>query len=507
MNIQLRRVAAVLCAAGIVASPSIAFSASNDVMTQEEANKIRSEMKALKSEMNSLKTTMRKSNRVSHHAKRTHHPVSEVVPATNYGNEAPSNPAELPFDLHVPGRSFVSIGPYTGLPYSYSGSNLIINSPSVNTDVQLLNTRRQITRRLNETVGNLSSDAHPHLLLSGIVEGQADIEKMGGNHSSDINLTNVSLDAILFGPSEWLLGFVELSYNSGNGPNGTLRVANSNMYLNKAFITIGNFACSPVYGTLGQYYVPFGTYSSVMVSDPFTKLLARTKARALTIGFQQQDVDNAFYGAVFGFRGDAQPHNNQVNNGGVNVGYKFNAGSFSGNIGGGVIANLADSVGMQLGMGSVGGFANSVATEQLAHRVPAYDLRGTLSIGEHIDIIGEYITAGKRFAMQDMSFNSHGAKPWALNLEASYSFKILDDKPSNIGVGIGRTGQALGLELPKSRYAAVFNTSLLQHTLQSVEFRRDRLYGNDNASIAGMAVPQGKKVYDNVLTVQFDYYF
>lgn len=500
MSIRLRRVAALLCAAGMVSVPSVVFAEAAEEAAKAQQSDVVSEVKQ---ESAPVKAHVKKSHRAKKHH-RSHRKVSHANAVVTSGatDAAATAPSILPFDVYVPGRSFVSTGPYIGLPYSYSGSNLIVNSPSVNTDVQLLDTRKKITSHLNETVGNLSSDERPHLLLSGVVEGQAYLEKSNGVSDSDINLTNVSLDAILFGPSSWILGFVEMSYNSSPTPAGTFRVSNSNVYVNKAFVTLGNFSESPFYGSFGQFYVPFGTYSSVMVSDPFTKLIARTKARAALVGFQQQDA-NAFYGSVYTFRGDTSPHNNRINNGGLNLGYKFNAGSISGNVGGGVIANLADSVGMQSS-----GFDTSTGSERIQHRVPAYDLRGTLSISESIDLIGEFISASKRFSMQDMAFNSHGAKPWAVNLEAAYSFPILDNKPSTIGLGVSRTSQALALGLPETRYSAVFNTSLLKQTLQSVEFRRDHLYGSSQtASVSGVPVASGNGIYDNVLTVQFDYYF
>jgi hypothetical protein len=509
MSIEFKQLTAALCLSGLIAVPGISIAA-GDASDASSLKALKSEVASLKKEMKSLKSKVHSQSATSHHKKsKNHHQVASSDEVSTEGLQTTPHTRFLPFDLDVPGQAFVSTGPYIGVPLQFSGSNLIVTSPSVNNDVQLLNIRKSILKHLSESGNLVQEPTHSHLLLSGIVEGQASYVDMGGRPSkTDFDITNVSMEATFLGPSDWTLGFIELTYDnnppiSNNGQynsSSNYRVTNSKISVRQAFFTIGNFQKSPFYGTFGQLFVPFGTYSSVMVSDTLPKLLARTKERALVIGYQDQGK-NALYGSVYAFGGDSHAASTtRVNNGGVNVGYKFDCDAWvKGNLGAGLIGNIADSAGMQ---GSV--FSSA---EQISHRVPAYNLRGVLSLGEHIDLIGEYVSASKRFNLSNLSFNGHGAKPWALDLEASYSFMMLENRPSSIGIGYAHSGQALAVGLPLNRTSVVFNTSVWRNTLQSLEFRRDREYAASNtAGGQGATFTQSGK-YDNAVTAQFDYYF
>jgi hypothetical protein len=432
----------------------------------------------------------------------------------------PNQVNNLPIDVDVPGQSFVSSGPYIGVPLAFSGSNLIINSPNINEDVSLLNIRKAIKERLR-LLGRAQEEDHAHLLLSGIVEAQALYRDPGeGPTSSDIDLTNAELDGYILGPSSWTSGLFAMTYDNNIGAReGTLatnqRVSNSRVFISKAFIVLGDFSKSPWYASIGQMYPPFGLYSSNMISSPITKILGRMHERALVIGFQQQGA-NAVYGAGYIFRGDTYTGaTTRLSNGGFNLGYRFASGNFSGNIGGGAIMNLADSSGMQFNGQSqplFGGFGatNNFGSELISKRVPALNLRALLSIGSHVDLLMEYIGAINSFSLNDLTYNSHAAKPQAITFEAAYSFSAFE-RPSSIALGYAKSKETLALSLPAQRVSAVFNTSWWKDTLQSIEYRHDQnfpesAYATGNGS-AVVGVINGAGKPDNTVTAQFDLYF
>jgi hypothetical protein len=522
MKRQLTSLFISLCALSLVTAPTFAADIDADqkiLVLEKQLTQLQQEVSALKTQKVSSKTTKHK-----HTSKKT------VEKTVIHGPEMlPTEGAKfLPVDMDVPGQSFVSSGPYIGVPLEYSGANLIINTPSVNQDVTLLKLRRNIRHRLAE-LGRPEESDHSHILLSGMVEGQALYKNLSSsNPQSDIDLTSVNLDAYVLGPSHWTSGLIELSYDNDLGSNSgsfssTDRNWNSRVFINKAFIVIGDFSQSPIYSTLGQMYVPFGVYSSSLVSSPLTKLLARTKARALVLGFDQQEAD-AFYGAAYIFRGASHASTRSgINNGGLNLGYRFKTGLFDVSFNGGVIANIADSQGMQdtgnqpafdgFGGPSVTTTSGSsvvivnTGNEQLVHRVPAYDARAKVSIGQSIDLLGEYITASTHFSSNDLSMNSHGARPQALSAEAIYTFPWIV-KPTSVTLGYGMSKDALAIGLPAQRYSVALNTSLWQDTLQSLEFRRDINYpASATSSGSGIAGPSGTGTSNNMITAQFDLYF
>jgi len=446
--------------------------------------------------------------------------VSAVATPMIAGSSANPN---LPY-IHAP---FVFASPFLeGARSAYNASDLISNWSSINEDLAILQAQKKHANTL-ELMGVPYPD-RPIISISGYVEGRV----WGANDynaptRSDINLSNAELD-VLAQMTPWASAFMALAYDNADQPTGP-RYGYSNVYLSRAFLTIGNLDKIPLYATIGQLFVPFGRYSSNMISDPVTKTMARTKDRALVLGFYKNGLNITGYT----FRGDSfEGKASGINNGGANVEYKFKAGSnFKGTVGTGYIYNIADAGGMQktsginpmiaaakackfVGFGSTPlGCYDKKASENLAHAVDAGDVYTKLEFGKiengKFDLTGEYLSSLESFAQKDLMFNNHGAKPSALNLEASYHF-LVKSKPMFLAAAYGQTQEALALALPQKSYVGTIGTSLFRSTVQKLEFRHELNYNyGDVASGGGQSgiITTTAKRVRNVGTFQIDVYF
>lgn len=400
---------------------------------------------------------------------------------------------------------------------AYDASDLIVQLPPINEDLSLLQLRQKMAQQLG--ADNLPSLTQPLVILGGKIEGQELLQhSYSGDSATNFNLSAVELD-VLAQASPWVYGFMAITYNnapfdsslagSGNAVN------NSQIVLDRGFVTLGNLDKLPFYASLGQMYVPFGEYMAAIISNPVTKALGGTKARAALFGFAQ----NGWSISTYAFNGATEPQNNStLANWGANADYTFHQEIYHGDLGVGYISNLAESLGAQNNgdsSGSFQGFSQSSLTENLAHKVPGFDAHAALSAGP-FTVNGEWVAALTAYDQQDMTFNGSGAQPQALHVEMDYGFHILG-KPSNLALAYEQTWQALAMNLPKNSYLAVLSTSMWKNTVQMLEFRHDVNYpgtdtaggrcsdpSNPNVTFCSVTVP-GKT--QNALLFQVGVYF
>lgn len=366
---------------------------------------------------------------------------------------------------YIAGMPVVS-SPYLGERPAFDGSDLITNISSINQDLRLLE-QRGLLEKAFVTLG-YPQPKIPIIALSGKLEPFAFIQKPYlGRTSGDMDVGSGELDiAAIINP--WAEAFLAFSYDSLPPPVIGQRLANSNLFLHKGFVNIGNLNAVPFYATFGQLYVPFGRFSSNMISSPLPMILARTKARAALFGYKHLGGPGPYL-SVYGFRSDTTLGKRGV--GGVNLGTTFAFGGSRGDFGVSYISSVADSEGLQLAaIPGFPGFGASTASE-FVQKTPAIDTHLNWSIGP-VNLIAEYVIATRPFRFVDLNFNGKGAQPQSLNTELGYTFHFLR-KPAALAVGYGWSDQALTLGLPRQRIAAVFNISIWRDTVESLEFRHD----------------------------------
>lgn len=475
------------------------------------------ELTALKQQIADLQTSQQKAQKTDEHSHMNHvqiaPPVANIqentetqttltpAPYTASSPEASSAYPEVPLNIHAVQRQEDETGmqsryyptaltangkiltylagvpvvtsPFLGQRPAFDGSDLIINNSKINQDIRLMKQRDAIEQQF-VAEGYPAPDT-PILMLSGTLQPLFTYQQpYSGAKTGNMTMDSAELDTTAI-VNPWVEGLMTFVYSSAPPAEGGTITSNSNVSIDKAFVNIGNLQKTPFYLTAGQVYVPFGQYSSNMVSMPLTLPVGRVQTRAAMVGYAPTE-DNGFFGTVFAFNSNTTLGNS--GSGGANLVYQFGSEDINGNFGGSWISNIGDSVGMQNTGGSdgeFGGFGTSASTE-LVNQIPGYDFHGVFNVGAY-SFLGEFVSAVRSFDASALSYEGQGAQPVALNAEAARTFKLFH-KPATFALGYGWSDQALALMIPKQRMTATLNISWWRDTVESLEYRHDVDYSS-----------------------------
>lgn len=373
---------------------------------------------------------------------------------------------------YIAGTPVVS-SPYLGSRPAFDGSDYIVNISSINRDIRLMQQRRRLYRAYKR-IGYPTPEM-PIIAISGKAEPLAVVNRpYRGSTDGDLTLgsSEVAFAASL---NQNVEAYIAIAYDE-SPPSVGPRINNSAFNLNMGFVNIGNLDKTPLYFTAGQLYVPFGRYSSAMISAPLTLNMSRTKSRPFIFGYKSQE-DTGPFAAVYGYKSDTTKGKSGV--GGLNLGYIFAKGDLNGEVGGSYISSINDAAGMQRTTSipgtTFGGFGSQTNGSEWVQKTPAFDLHGNIGIDRY-NFAAEWVTTAQSFRAQDLSMNGGGARPQAGQLEANMTFKAFN-RPASFGVGYQWTHDALALNLPLQRFVGVFNISIWKDTVESIEYRHDINYG------------------------------
>lgn len=366
----------------------------------------------------------------------------------------------------------VVTSPYLGARPAFDGSDYIVNISSINRDIRLMQQRRRLYDAYR-AIGYPIPE-RPIIAISGKTEpiGLINSTYMG-NTNTDLDLGASEL-AVAAALNENVEAYVSIAYDDSPPEIGP-RIDNSAFSLNLGFVNVGNLDKTPLYFTAGQLYVPFGRYSSSMISAPLTLNMARTKTRPFILGYKSQGTSGPF-AATYIYRSDTNLGKSGV--GGLNLGYTYATDDIHGEVGASYISSMDDSAGMQntaANPGTFAGFGSLLHGNERVRKTQAIDFYGNLGV-DRFNFAAEWVSATQAFRTQDLSFNGRGARPQALQTEIDMTFKAFN-RPSSIGVGYQWSKDALALNLPQRRFIGVFNISIWKDTVESLEYRHDIDYG------------------------------
>lgn len=295
--------------------------------------------------------------------------------------------------------------------------------------------------------------------MSGLVELEAahtdnqDMTDADDNDSaSDANVATVEL-GIEAQINDWTNANLILLWEEEDGGNNDLTV-------DEATITLGNAAETPFYFSGGRMVAPFGAFETHMVSDPFTLELGETKETVLLLGY----AGDGLAGSLYTFNGDVDSGNDTINDIGAHLAYSVEGQDSALVLGLSYLSNLADADGITDEAG-----LNTLADDVAGVGVNAGYRHGPFSL------IGEYVGATDNFLSSEIAFKSQGAQPSAWHTEIAYSFDGIANG-ATVALAYQKTGEAVALGFPESRWSAGLSIDLMENTSLNLEWAHDEAY-------------------------------
>jgi hypothetical protein len=313
------------------------------------------------------------------------------------------------------------------------------------------------------------------ITLSGVIEVEVGYENIdyddptkNDEDSSDITLATVEL-GVDVAITDHVSGSVLLLFEEGEG----------SIDIDEAFIMYDGEEDNPLFARGGMLYVPFGDFSSNMISDPLTLEVGETRDSAVEVGFNH----GGFYSSVYVFNGDIDEagDDSHIDNFGVNVGYGMESDDFSMDFGMSYINNILDSDGLG------DDFEDKMAEAEDAGALLELD-EYVGGFGAHVvvgvagfSVIGEYIAA-----MDDPEYVLNGVKEEveafsAWNMEVGYTFEF-SGRETTVGIAYQGSDDADNF-IAETRYMGVVSVAVVDGTSLAVEYLHDEFENDDEADV------------------------
>ncbi len=321
----------------------------------------------------------------------------------------------------------------------------VISDKTLEKQVSKILRHKEKEKTQNENFGHM---INKYIDFSALIE----VEGSTGENFEGVSESNFELATVELGfvgkVTDWTSAHLTLLYEEGG---------DDKILIDDAHINIGNTEEFPLYLNAGRQYLPFGNFTSNMISNPFTLEIAEIQETALQIGFEA----NGAYGSVFAFNGDTNEGggDSEIEQFGANIGYTFKQEEFSIDAGISYINSIGDSDGL----------SEILQEDNLleADYVGGFGAYAIAAIGP-VSVIGEYITALDDFG------EVNDKQPMAFNIEAGYTFEI-NGMESTGAVAYQGTNDMAG-NLPESRILASFGIGIFEGTTLAFEYAHDEDY-------------------------------
>ena len=378
-------------------------------------------------------------------------------------------------------QAAVMTSPTMGLISEYDGRDLIVSYSSMKQYLKLLNQRQRFSKDWHDHGLN-----RPALQLSGGVEGQFQWADDAAGHTTDIDLSRFELD-VLAEVNPWIAAMGSMSYDNGSDAAQD-RTKSSNLYLKRGFFVLGDLSKSPYYAAFGQMYMPFGRYSSYMLSSGIPVSLGRISGRGLVLGYYGLDQqDNGLSTSVYLMQGKSRPSpaNASIDQFGAEASWMHHFQNGSIQLGAGWVRNIADADKVEQALRDKTPAAHRLLQQRVAG-LDVYAIAGLQDwrmVAEYVsamdDIVANSIDYGQYSAMHFELDRNFGTKHWPSNWFLAYD--------RSIGIKNNLLNQ------PRVSWATGLAFHMWKNTLQAIEFRHKKPYGTGDD--------------EDSLTMQFGLYF
>jgi hypothetical protein len=355
--------------------------------------------------------------------------------------------------------------PVPDLKATFSGENLIINFPSINENLRILQFRQQLS---NYFAAEKISLDHPRIFLSGGLGLRLNYSRHSQQpvHRAEPELSALGIN-IFSVINPWISSLISLGYDSGTRGIATpeIKVDNSRIQLRRGFITFGNLDKSPYYLSAGQMYIPFGSFSSAGSQSTLPGSLGRILGRAISSGYTQQGFSSTLF-----IMQSPSLASESLNQWGWNIKQEMHLDKTQKfELGFSFLHNLTDA-NQVLSALKEDRIAAGETTLHINNAIPAIDFYSKLSLTDYTFII-EYLTATRHFSTNDFS----GIKPKALHLEAQYHIPQAEH-PLHFALGYDQSFDAASLNLAKKSLFFRSSTNVWPNTSQGIEWRHNWNY-------------------------------